>query len=94
MNLNLDNKSINVLDVIGNVLVNLPNLKILKYYESYENILDRNKFEFLEREWQKLKKLRKFKIYIKAANTASNQGREKKVMDLFKYLRPILKDEK
>ena len=94
LNLNLDNKSINVLDVIGNVLVNLPNLKILKYYESYENILDRNKFEFLEREWQKLKKLRKFKIYIKAANTASNQGREKKVMELFKYLRPILKDEK
>ena len=94
LNLNLDNKPINVLDVIGNVLVNLPNLKVLKYYESYENITDRNKFEFLEREWQKLKKLRKFKIYIKAVNTGSNQGREKKALDLYKYLRPILKDEK
>ena len=94
LNLNLDNKPINVLDVIGNVLVNLPNLKVLKYYESYENITDRNKFEFLEREWQKLKKLRKFKIYIKAVNTGSNQGREKKALELYKYLRPILKDEK
>ncbi len=94
LNLNLDYKPINVLDVIGNVLVNLPNLKVLKYYESYENITDRNKFEFLEREWQKLKKLRKFKIYIKAVNTGSNQGREKKALDLYKYLRPILKDEK
>ena len=94
LNLNLNNKQINVLDVIKNPLVNLPNLKVLKYYESYENILDRSKFEFLNDEWKKLKKLRKFKIYIKAANTDANKGREKKVMQQFKYLRPILKDEK
>ena len=94
LNLNLKDKNINVLDVIANVLVNLPNLKVLKYYESFENLNDRNKFEFIEKEWHKIKKLRKFKIYVKKTSLDANKGRESKVLNLFKYLRPILKDEK
>jgi hypothetical protein len=83
-------KKITVFDVFNEINVNFEKLKILKLSDSFLNYTDKKKMDFLDNNWEKLRKLKIYKIFLKSIMDKYKKMEEKLVND-YKYLKNFIK---
>jgi hypothetical protein len=92
LDLNEENqeKKITVFDIFNEINVNFENLKILKLSDSFLNCTDKKKLDFLENNWNKLRKLKNIQFFLKIISDKYKLNQQRLINE-YKYLKNFIK---
>ena len=83
-------KKITVFDIFNEINDNFENLKILKLSDSFLNYTDKKKLDFLENNWNKFRKLKFIKIFLKIISDKYKIVQQRLINE-YKYLKNFIK---
>ena len=92
LDLNEENqeKKITVFDIFNEINVNFENLKILKLSDSFLNCTDKKKLDFLENNWNKLRKFKNIQFFLKIISDKYKLNQQRLINE-YKYLKNFIK---